>query len=246
MQQQSQQQVQQQQVQQPGGGLLQQYSSSSSFQTSSFSSSMTQSNQSSTGGSSLRVAWPPSPSEGAQAAAGGDLPQATPPISGFPQTQSLLQQAPQPSPPQQITSFGQSLGQQQQFKPVAPPKFQQKQVPYKPLSTLLQPAGRPAPPPSAPAQSPSAASKLIQQSIPPMNSAPAAPTSIPRPTMPAPAPAAPSPGAGNAGAGSGPGGKGAKSMSILPKRGRGVLTQPGGPRVAICSACQSQIRYVIF
>lgn len=237
-QQQQSQQMQQQNVQQTqGGGLLQQYSSfESSHQQSSYSTSSSVSqNQLQQSGSGLRVTWPPGAGEGGDQSAGAPA-----------ASQSLLQQAP-PAPaaapfsaaPQQFSTFGQSQGQQQQFKPVAPPKFQQKQVPYKPLTTLLTPAAgsRPAAPTPAAPPAPS----LIQQTIPPP-SAPAAPISIPPPVIAPPAPApAPGPSMG-AGAGGGAGGKGGKtSLSILPKRGKGVLTQPG-PRVAICSSCQKQIR----
>ncbi|CAL8138519.1 unnamed protein product [Orchesella dallaii] len=266
--------MQQQQIQAPGaggssaGGLLQQYSSSS-YESSSFSSSsMTKtetisssSSQQQQSGSGLRVTWPPKEDLAVDAASGAPIVQASAPAPAAAPPQSLLQQvapppqfAPAPAPitaPSQFSVFGQSQGQQQQFKPVQAPqgKFKQPQVAYKPLSTLLAPAGKPIapapaplqqqsiPPPyiSAPAPAPAPAPISIP---PPMAPAPApAPISIPQPIAPAPAPPAPSAGAG----GGGLGGKGGKTLSILPKRGRGVLTQPG-PRVAICSACQKQIR----
>ncbi|ODM91922.1 PDZ and LIM domain protein Zasp [Orchesella cincta] len=238
-----------------GAGLLQQYSSSS-FESSSFSSSSTTKTETiSQSGSGLRVSWPPKPEDiaaGLVDASGAPIqqqavaPQEAP--APAPQ-QTLLQQVAPPAPapisaPSQFSVFGQSQGQQQQFKRVQAPQgnFKQQQVPYKPLSTLLAPAGKPAAPVQAPLQ---------QQTIPPPFHQPLLypttncssttanfnPTTNFCSTPPAPAPVAPS-----AGAGGGAGGKGAKTtLSVLPKRGRGVLTQPG-PKVAICSSCQKQIR----
>lgn len=105
------------------------------------------------------------------------------------------------------------------YKPVAPPKpsFKQQQVPYKPVSSLLTTATKPAAMPSPPIASP--------KIVPPFGG----PSAF---------------GGGGsllAGAPLTARGKGQFGRGFLPTRGKGILTQPTS-RIAVCGVCQKQIR----
>lgn len=138
--------------------------------------------------------------------------------SGIVQQQQQQQHQQQP-PSYSPSSLYQNLGQP--YKPVVPPKPRAPQTPYKPLSTLLAPASRPVPAPSAPLQT----------------------------QAPVPPPFGGIGGGGSSsvsGLGNALGNLGLKrgqnaGRAVLPNRGRGVLTQPG-PRIAVCGVCSRQIR----
>ncbi|CAG7718272.1 unnamed protein product [Allacma fusca] len=137
-------------------------------------------------------------------------------LSGSPAQQPILPTIQAQAPSFAPSSFYQSQPLAQPYKPVAPPKPRAPQTPYRPLSTLLAPATRPAA--SAPITPP------VQSYQPPPFETPSI---------------APSLGGGVSGLNLRKGQN--VGRGIIPNRGRGFLTQPG-PRVAVCGACQRQIR----